>query len=140
MKLTKENILKGNVFDIFTFVHILSGIWISGFLELYITKDYIFEYGFLIHLLYEIKDFLGYYEIIKIPNSFKYIWGDSLQDNDFINSIGDQIAFIIGYYIYKSLETFNYYITPIRLFIIFIFSVILLQVMNNYIYKYKIKN
>lgn len=104
VKLSKSSIKEGNFIDIFTLSHLLSGIWVSIFLELYITKKNIFLWGSLGHLIYEIKDFCSYYEIIKTPQFLKIIWGNPGQSNSLKNSIGDQTAFSFGYLIYKFLK------------------------------------
>src|SRR6056300_335297 len=100
MELTIQNLFKGEIFDTYSILHLISGIYISGFLDLYYTKNNIFLYGFIIHLLYEVKDFIITYVFdSNLPSILKFIFVDYV--NTFINSIGDQIAFCIGYLIYK---------------------------------------
>ena len=64
MNLTKENLFSGDIFDPYSFLHIINGFNISLFLELFFTKDKnkIFIFGFIFHLFYELKDFLNYYK------------------------------------------------------------------------------
>jgi len=107
VKLSNLSIKQGNFIDIFTISHLLSGVWVSIFLELYITKKNIFLWGSLAHFIYEIKDFCAYYEIIKTPEFLKIIWGKSGglgSRNSFKNSIGDQVSYSFGYLIYKFLK------------------------------------
>ena len=102
MKLTFKNLLYGNIFDKYSIVHIISGIYISLFL--YLTKNKnIFLVGLIIHTLYELKDFLITYEIINYKHNkfFNMIW--ATPNNYFLNSIGDTILFIFGYLIFTKL-------------------------------------
>tara|TARA_Y100000590_G_C15643552_1_gene985965 strand:- start:45 stop:473 length:429 start_codon:yes stop_codon:yes gene_type:complete len=132
------SIFKGNFFDIFSLAHLISGIWISIFLELYVTKDNkkIFLWGSLIHLIYEIKDFSLNYKLIKPPDIIQrwitILWGRPDYKNGFKNSIGDQISYSLGYLIYKFLkEKCKIKFTTKSFWIFFILSMILFYIFLN---------
>jgi hypothetical protein len=121
------NLFTGNLIDPFVFIHLLSGIYLSIFFELFITKDNnkIFLYGSITHLLYEIKDFLNTYifkanNIILLDNFKNY----KSSRNTLLNSIGDQIFYTLGYYIYDKIKKV-YQFKKIDLILIFIIKMLL---------------
>lgn len=121
------NLFTGNLIDPFVFIHLLSGIYLSIFFELFVTKDNkkIFLYGSITHLLYEIKDFLNTYifkgnNIILLQNFKNY----KSSCNTLLNSIGDQIFYTLGYYIYDKIKKV-YQFKKIDLILIFLIKMLL---------------
>lgn len=99
LELNKENLLKGPLFDKFTYTHIFVCISIYHFLFKFKIKNP-FLIGLIIHTIYEVKDFLNTYVIpYKKKKLFITFFGTPL-NNTFLNSIGDTIGCIIGYFIY----------------------------------------
>ena len=140
MNITKENVFKGNIADPYSIVHIINGFNISLFLELFVTdnKTKIFTYGFIFHLLYEIKDFLFYYKykkkLIKPNLSILPFIIYDYSRNTFLNSLGDQIFHTIGYFVYLNIKkkyefTKNQYI--VFFFISNILAYFLIQIYND---------
>ena len=84
-----------------TFLHIFSGILFSLFTFEYTkltARNSFIAYSF-IHFLYECKDFyLTYISDIKFTNK-NNLFGLFANNNTIINSIGDQIFGMIGWYI-----------------------------------------
>jgi len=123
MDITQENLFDGDLFDPYSFIHIINGFNISLFLELFVTKDdtKIFICGSIFHLLYEIKDFSIRYKIIsKKPTVLPFITYDYSR-NTLLNSMGDQIFHTIGYYIYLNIRKKNEF-TKNQCIIIFLIS------------------
>ena len=81
----------------FSFVHFLSGIWLTSlFRTIFPRMKDVFWVTLAIHTLYELKD-------IYVSYVIKYV--SDKTDNSFYNSIGDTIAFILGYVAYKYYPT-----------------------------------
>jgi hypothetical protein len=102
MKLNKENLLKGPLFDKFLITHIYSGIVTFGILSKFnLSNKQKIIIGLIIHTIYEIKDFLTNYNLINntfIYKNLRFLFGSP--PNTLINSIGDTIGFVIGFFIY----------------------------------------
>jgi hypothetical protein len=79
------------LFTPWSFMHILSSIQIILFLYYYGFRKNIILYSFLIHSLYELKDYYFSY-VLKVDYGVWY-------NNSFLNTIGDTISCFIGIYI-----------------------------------------
>ena len=77
----------------FIIIHIISGIWLTSLIKTYFPKyKNVLLIVLIIHTIYEIKDiYVSYY--------LKY--NNVLTNNSWLNSIGDTIGAIIGYYLYN---------------------------------------
>jgi hypothetical protein len=86
-----------------SFIHMLTGILIYFYIKIIIPNISVLN-AFLImivlHTLYEIKDLFYYLNFVKNPSD----WNDS----SLLNSCGDTIFAIIGFYFASFLKKINY--------------------------------
>lgn len=95
-----------------TFHHFVAGIWLGSFLSLFgLEPIAVFLFASFIHLTYEIKDYIMMYKEDG-SNSVTDYWNR----NSYVNSIGDQLAAMLGALFFLSynpvsisLSTFSYY-------------------------------
>lgn len=115
---------KPKIIDIYFYNHIIPGIFayilFHKILKYSLQKSFIV--WIIIHTLYEIKDY--YYTYIKKydirPNRVNKLNGFFHSDNSFINSIGDTIAAIIGFYMLYYIRNPFAHLILIVLFVVYI--------------------
>lgn len=77
----------------FFLVHVVGGYWLASIIKtLFPSVKNVLLWVIILHTVYEIKDYYVSY-ILKYNNIYT--------NNSWWNSIGDTIAAVIGYYIYK---------------------------------------
>ena len=93
----------------FFIIHLLSGIWLTSLLKTFFPSiKNVLLWVVLLHTVYEIKDFYVSY-ILKYNTIYT--------NNSWLNSIGDTIAVIIGYYAHQQLSLSFTFITVVFVFI-----------------------
>ena len=125
------------LFDIASILHLISGI-LSYNLIYFIFPEWntIWRllFLFLLHSIYELKDLVMHYNIIKHPQLLKLLHHFGSPPNTFINSIGDTIAFMVGCLI--SIKYMNIYNNTLlsktnTIIIIFILLLLYISVVNK---------
>ena len=86
-----------------SFMHLLSGALIYFYIKIIVPNINIlnvFLIMIILHTLYEIKDLFYYFKFIKNPSEWN--------NNSLLNSCGDTIFAIIGFYFASFLKKINY--------------------------------
>jgi hypothetical protein len=132
---------KPTCFDLYSILHLLVGIFITYVLLIYYQFNEVYYIrilciGFMLHTLYEIKDYIRAYIIPPSHNLSRNDWAN----NSLLNSIGDTIAFIIGFFIIMaSFPLFQKYNRTITYFYIPTFIIIIIGIYLYFLYFMDIK-